>query len=418
MVSAMAGAMLAVSLSATPLRQVFLSAADDAIFNQDEAIAWQNLRFPQLTRPVNILVLGAKVLTSDLDGGPHPELGYHALVNSFEGRTDTMLLLRFDPGSRKLAVLSIPRDTRAHIQGQGETKINAANYYGGPALAARTVSDLLGGMPIDRYVRVNVQGVEKLIDALGGVKIHVPKDMKYTDHSQHLYIDLKAGEQRLDGEQALQFLRFRYDQYGDIGRIQRQQMLMRAVIEQALKPQTLARIPQILQVIRENLDTNLSVEEVAALAGFAAGKDREQVQMLLLPGDFSGTEGVSYWLPHPGRIEAMLAQHFDMGYVHAPSLTSPGALSVAVQNSTENPEAGQQLQQYLRQQGYVNTGLGERWSEPLATTRIIAQRGDERSARELQAALGFGEVRVESTGSLNSDITVIVGADWQQLPSP
>lgn len=415
MISALAGAMLAVSLSATPLRQVFLSAEEDAIFNQDDAIAWQNLRFPQLTRPVNILVLGTKVLTSDLDGAPDPNLGYHALVNSFEGLSDTMLLLRFDPEAQKLTVLSIPRDTRTNVQGYGDMKINAANYHGGPALSARAVSDLLSGLPIDRYLRVNVQGVEKLIDALGGVTVHVPKDMKYTDHSQHLYIDLKAGKQKLDGAKALQFLRYRYDQYGDIGRIQRQQVLMRAVVEQTLKPQTLGRIPQILQVIRDNLDTNLSVEEMAALAGFASKTERDRVQMLLLPGDFS-SETAGYWLPSSRGIQAMLAQHFDFGYDNSAPPASPAYLSVVVQNGTDNPEAAQRLRQHLRQQGYVNTGLGDRALEPLKTTRILAQRGDERSARELQAALGFGEVRVESTGSLESDLTVVVGSDWQQLP--
>ncbi|NJO20799.1 MAG: LCP family protein, partial [Spirulinaceae cyanobacterium RM2_2_10] len=254
MVSAMAGAILAVSLSATPLRQVFLSAEEDAIFNQDGAISWQNMRFPQLTRPVNILVLGTKVLTSDIEGAADPNLGYHALVNSFEGLSDTMLLLRFDPATEALTVLSIPRDTRTVVEGYGEIKINAANYHGGPALSARAVSDLLNGMPIDRYVRVNVQAVEKLIDALGGVEVHVPKDMKYTDYSQHLYIDLKAGQQRLDGEKSMQFLRFRYDQYGDIGRIQRQQTLMRAIVEQTLKPQTLGRIQDFMRRIVPGLD--------------------------------------------------------------------------------------------------------------------------------------------------------------------
>jgi len=417
MISAMAGAMLAVSLSATPLRQVFLSAEENAIFNQDDAIAWQNLSFPRLTRPVNILVLGTKVLTSDLEGAPDPNLSYHALVNSFEGLSDTILLLRFDPQTQELTVLSIPRDTRTNVQGYGDLKINAANHYGGPALSARAVSDLLNGLPIDRYVRVNVQGVEKLIDALGSVTVYVPKDMKYTDHSQHLYIDLKAGEQKLDGAKALQFLRFRYDQYGDIGRIQRQQMLMRAVVEQTLKPQTLGRIPQILQVIRDNLDTNLSVEEMAALVGFASKTKRDRIQMLLLPGNFS-SEKAGYWLPNARGIDAMLAQHFDLGYDNSASPASPAYLSVVVQNGTDDPEATHRLRRYLQQQGYINTRLGDRAIAPVKTTRIVAQRGDERSARELQAVLGFGEVRVESTGSLESDLTVVVGSDWQQLPSP
>jgi len=86
-------------------------------------------------------------------------------------------------------------------------------------------------------------------DALGGVTVYVPKDMKYQD-SQHLYINLKAGKHHLNGNQALQLLRFRYDENGDIGRIQRQQILMRALMEQALNPATLSRLPKILSVIQ------------------------------------------------------------------------------------------------------------------------------------------------------------------------
>ena len=146
------------------------------------------------------------------------------------------------------------------------------------------MSELLGGVAIDRYVRINVQGVEKLVDTLGGIMVNVPKDMKYQDDSQHLYINLKAGEQQLNGDQALQFLRYRYDDYGDIGRIQRQQMLMRAVVEQALTPSTIARLPKILSVIQSNVDTNLKVEELLALVGFAAQTNRSNIQMLMLPG--------------------------------------------------------------------------------------------------------------------------------------
>ncbi|NJO20925.1 MAG: LytR C-terminal domain-containing protein [Spirulinaceae cyanobacterium RM2_2_10] len=126
-------------------------------------------------------------------------------------------------------------------------------------------------------------------------------------------------------------------------------------------------------------------------------------------------EGVSYWLPSDRRIETMLSQHFNLGAADLPESRNPAALSIVVQNSTEIPEAATQLRQHLRQQGYVNIGLGPLWSEPLETTRIIAQRGDTASASALQEALGFGEVRVESTGSLDSDLTVLVGRDWRQL---
>ena len=416
LVSATAGAMLAVSLSSTPLRQAALSPQEAAAFNNQQAISYENLQLPALNRPVNILVVGAKVLTSDVKEAETPDLGYHAPVNSLEGLTDTMLLLRFDPQRQKLTMLSIPRDTRTDIEGYGEKKINEANALGGPALTAETVSHLLDGVAIDRYVRINVQGVEKLIDALGGVTVYVPKDMKYKDFSQHLYIDLKKGEQHLNGEKFLQFARFRYDAKGDIGRIQRQQQLMRSLVEQTLKPATLLKIPDIIEVIRNSIDTNLSLEELLALAGFASKTERADVQMLLLPGDFNGDgrQGISYWLPNQSKIQELVAQHFNHGSFIADIEETTQPTRIAVEDSTDNPEAVQTLVRYLRSLGYENVFVSKSSSPILETTKIIAQKGDNSLAAALHNSLGVGEVLVESTGNLASDVTIKIGQDWQE----
>ncbi|NEO44815.1 MAG: LCP family protein [Moorea sp. SIO4A3] len=416
MSSAAAGAMLAVSLASTPLLQTELTPDEKSVFNQEETISSNTMQLPELTRPVNILFLGIKVLTSDLDKPPEVDLGYHALVNSLEGLSDTMLLLRFDPDGEKVKVLSMPRDTQTRIEKHGKIKLNAANYFGGPALTAKAVSDLLDDVPIDRYIRVNVQGVEKMVDALGGVTVYIPKDMKYTDHSQHLYINLKKGRQHLDGNKAMQFLRFRYDKYGDIGRVQRQQMLMRALVEQALKPSTIARIPQILSVIQSHIDTNLSVEELVALAGFATKTKRANVQMLMLPGRFSndGKKQASYWLPNHRRIQEMVAQHFGQGYTYYSNANST-SLRIAIQYTTDSSEVAKAMLRNLNRGGYKNVRIDQKLSrEPLRTTRIIAQQGDDESAATIRNYLGFGEVRVESTGAFSSDITIQLGQDWLQ----
>jgi LCP family protein required for cell wall assembly len=386
-----------------------------AIFGKEEAISYKSLNLPQLSRPLNILVLGTKILTSEaIEPSPVTETGYHTLVNSFEGLSDTMLLLRFDPNGDRLTVLSLPRDTQTEIEGYGVRKINEANLHGGAALTAQTVSNLLEGVPIDRYVRINIQGIEKLIDALGGVTVYVPKDMKYTDFSQHLYINLKAGKQHLDGEKAVQFLRFRHDTYGDIGRVQRQQMLIRSVVEQALKPQTILKMPEILSVIKAHIDTNLTAEELVAMAGFAGQTPRQNVQMLMLPGNFSGNgkKEVSYWLPSPEKIHAMVVQHFDQGTLDGESFENTD-IRIAIQNSTNDGEATQRMVTYLREKGYTNISVDEDQSEPLKVTRIVAQNGDDLGAYQLKTLLGLGEVLVESTGKIGSDITLQLGEDWQ-----
>lgn len=417
MLSATAGALLAVSLSTTPLMQSRLSPEEAAVFSQGN-ISTTNLKLPELTRPVNILVMGIKVLPSDLGEKPDPALnGYEPVLNSFEGLSDTMLLLRFNPQTKKLIILSVPRDTRTFVEGVGVTKINAANVHGGPALSAKTVSSLLGDVRIDRYVRINVHGVEKLIDALGGVTIHVPYDMKYTDNTQHLYIDFKAGKQHLDGPQTQNFLRFRHDKLGDIGRVQRQQMVMRALMEQALNPVTLARLPEILRVIQSHIDTNLSVEELVALVGFGVKMNRSDAQMLLVPGQFSneGQYDASYWLPNRKGISDLVDQYLNTSNESATKTRRTSNFTnvkIAIKDSTGDSQSVDALVRKLRKAGYRNVNVTEPWTETLNETRILAQKGDSQAAEAIYQALEIGEVRVESTGYINSDITIFVGKDW------
>ncbi|MBD2676152.1 MULTISPECIES: LCP family protein [Nostoc] len=421
MVSATAGALLAVSLTSTPLQQAQLSPKDEAVFDSDR-ISGGVLRFSELTRPVNLLVMGMSVLPPDIQNPPHEtkNLKYLPQVNSFDGLSDVMLLVKFDPETKKIVMLSIPRDTRTEIEGYGVKKINAANVDGGPALTAKTVSNLLGGVGIDRYVRINVLGVGKLIDALGGVTVYVPKDMKYQDDSQHLYINLKAGKQHLNGDQVLQLLRFRHDELGDIGRIQRQQMVMRALMDQTLNPATVAQLPKVLDVVKEHIDTNLTVEELVALLGFGVRTNRSNMQMLMLPGRFSEKNEfeASYWLPSKNGIAKLMAQHFGLESEEEQQTTDPRSLRVAIQDSTGGDRSNlQPLITALEKSGYRNIFIAKAWGEPLEVTHIVAQQGDGDSAESIRNSLGFGEVRVESTGNLGSDISIQVGQDWLQQKS-
>ncbi|QLE41807.1 LytR family transcriptional regulator [Nostoc sp. C052] len=423
MVSATAGALLAVSLTSTPLQQAQLSPKDEAAFDGDR-ISGGVLRFSELTRPVNLLVMGMSVLPPDIQNPPQEtkNLKYLPQVNSFDGLSDVMLLVKFDPETKKINMLSIPRDTRTQIEGYGVKKINAANVDGGPALTARTVSNLLGGAGIDRYIRINVLGVAKLIDALGGVTVYVPKNMKYQDDSQHLYINLKAGKQHLNGDQALQLLRFRHDELGDIGRIQRQQMVIRALMDQTLNPATVTQLPKVLDVVKEHIDTNLTVEELVALMGFGVRTNRSNMQMLMLPGRFSekGEFDASYWLPNKDGIAKLMAQHFGLESEQQQlgTTVSPRSLRIAIQDSTGGDRSNlQPLITALEKSGYRNIYIAKAWGEPLEVTHVVAQQGDGDSAESIRNTLGFGEVRVESTGNLGSDISIQVGQDWLQQKS-
>lgn len=415
------GAGLALFLRSRPFQKSELTPEEAQAFNKDgRDISELVAGLPKLTRPVNVLILGTVVLSNDRPSFSRPDDRFFRQIdNNLDGQSDAILLLRVDPDRGKVTAISIPRDTRADIPGLGVGKINSANFAGGIMMSARAVSKLLGGVQIDRFVRVNVSGFNKLIDALGGVEVHVPKDMKYQDDSQRLYINLKAGKQILDGNKAVQYMRFRQDDLGDIGRVQRQQAFLRALIQQKLTLETVVKLPEIFEVLKENLDTNLTIEEMLALANFAAKVGRNDTNFLMLPGRFSTTSEftLSYWLVNEQAVAHLMREYFDV----FPSLAvksnkpTPENIRIAIQDSRPQPSsASRTLQQTLIQQGYALVSLADSQEVvPQAQTQIIAQGGDQSAAILVQKAIGRGEVVIESTGVLDSDVTIRIGRDWE-----
>jgi polyisoprenyl-teichoic acid--peptidoglycan teichoic acid transferase len=421
-ISAAAGAFLAVSLTTAPLQQQTLSAADAAFFNQSgkEAFSRSLLQVPEVSKPINILLLGIKTNISDVknsNGSERKKTGYDAEVDSLDGLSDTIMLLRFDPQTQRTIVLGIPRDTKIERTKRGSEKINAVDHESGPATAAKEVSKVLGGVAIDRYIRVNNLGVAKLVDELGGVTVTVPKDIKYQDDSQHFYVNLKAGKQHLDGTKLLGLLRYRHDANGDIGRMQRQQMVFKALLEQSLNPMTIARIPQLFSVVQAQVDTNLTVEELLAIGGFSMHNGKSKMQMLMMPGDYNGDgkHGTSFWLPNDKGIQNMMARYFDHGTI---SLEQPkaGSLRINIQDTSYFPDATARLIKQLSKAGYQNVHLDPalKLKEDLSTSEFIAQKGNPEVAEGLANLLGFGEVKVENSGNLYSDVTIKLGRDWVQ----
>ncbi|MBD2104201.1 LCP family protein [Leptolyngbya sp. FACHB-261] len=373
----------------------------------------------QLSRPVTVLVMG-------IDRVPDAPAGSKEVFN---GRSDTMLLLRFDPagsldpanpdasakGVPVLNLLSIPRDTRVDIPGVGISKINSANAAGGPTLAAQTVSETLNGVQIDRYLRLDTSALVDLVDLLGGVRVYVPKRMRYVDQTQKLNIDLQPGWQTLNGTQAMHFARFRQDDYGDIGRVQRQQVLLKALSAKLTDPTTLARIPQVLSLMPKYLDTNLSAQELLSLAYFGIALKSEQINMVMLPGEFGSpaTYGASYWLLDEAARDRVVKQFFEVEPGSDQSEVRPQELRIAIQSASKAPQAARSLADYLASQGFYNVSVAPDWPEAQSETEVLAQRGDVQGAEAIRKVLGLGKVSVQSTGDIESDVTIRVGDDWQ-----
>jgi polyisoprenyl-teichoic acid--peptidoglycan teichoic acid transferase len=420
MISAAGGAMVAVSLSGKPLQQRILSAAEASVFRKGNSFARGTLQVPEVTKPVNILFLGIKTNLSDIrngEGNERRKTGYDAESDTLQGLSDTMMLIRFDPTSKKMVVLGIQRDTKVEFNGRN-MKINAIDQEGGVAQAAKVVSNTLQGVEIDRYVRMNNFGVEKLINELGGLTVTVPKDIKYQDDAQHFYINLKAGKQHLDGNKLLGFMRFRKDANGDVGRMQRQQVVLRSMIEQWVNPITVTKIPGLMSIVKSHVDTNLTVEEIIALGGFASSQGKNKVQSLLLPGDYNGDgkHGTSYWLASENGVKNMMAQYFDHGEVDT-TIIEPSHIRIKIQDTSYYPDATQRFIKRLEKEGYKNVHIdkdAKLLKENLDTTKIIVQHGGPINGESIKQTLNLGEVEVGTSGDIYSDITIKLGKDWAQ----
>lgn len=235
----------------------------------------------------------------------------------YVGRTDTMMLVSYDPATGEAGVLSIPRDTRVQIPGHnGFHKANAAHAFGGPDLAMRTVSRLLD-VDIDHYIVVSFAAFEQVVDALGGVTMLVERPMRYDDFAQGLHIDIKPGLQVLNGEQALHYVRFRADRLGDIslvdptrevydGRVKRQLDFVKAVAAEALSWKTLPKLPQLLPKLFDTVRTDISYDRAVALIVTLRNFESTRLDVAALPGTTNVVGGASYWIHDPVRTRLVV----------------------------------------------------------------------------------------------------------------
>lgn len=224
-------------------------------------------------------------------------------------RSDTIMLVDMNISSGEINIVSIPRDTRAAIYGRkNPEKINHSFAYGGPELTLSTVRNLLG-IELDQYVLADYQLVREFVDLVGGVDIYVPMDMKYSDPvaDPPLHIDLKEGEQTLDGEKALQYLRFRKGyKDADLGRVRAQQEFMKELLNQSLKLGNITKIPGMIGIYNDNMETNISFIKMLVYGVQSFRLDKEKINGHTLPGSANMMDGLSYFIHNQDETEQLL----------------------------------------------------------------------------------------------------------------
>jgi LCP family protein required for cell wall assembly len=207
------------------------------------------------------------------------------------GNTDVMAAVQVQDGITRIT--QVPRDTYVETTDHGVLKANALYGVIGPMEVKREVSGLMG-VPIERHLKVNLTAVSKVADALGGVEVDVPKRMFYQDNAQGLYIDLYPGVQVLKGEKLEGFLRFRHDETGDLGRMDRQRLVINQVFRKLAQPSTLTQLPALLRIAGEDINTDLSPLELTQLMSAMA---HTKLSTGRLPGREYWENELSYWMP-------------------------------------------------------------------------------------------------------------------------
>lgn len=248
------------------------------------------------------------------------------LLLGMEGpRTDTIMFASFDTKSKKVDMISIPRDTYYYRKGHESAdarKINAVYGNDGIDGIKNAVQKVLGDVPIEHYVMVDYKGVAKIVDALGGVEVNVPFHMEYRDTTAGqppLYIDIPKGKQVLDGKQAVKFLRWRHNNDmtvgypdGDLGRIKAQQQFVASAIKKSLS----LKLPNVIKACFTYVKTDVGLSDALVYAANALGIDMENISMTTLPGDgeyktIKGTR-LSYFTHNPDKIKDMMMELYDV----------------------------------------------------------------------------------------------------------
>ncbi|HWP80303.1 MAG TPA: LCP family protein [Candidatus Acidoferrum sp.] len=259
--------------------------------------------------------------------------------------TDTLIMLRVDLDAHSINIISLMRDTRVKL-GNHYGKLNAVYGRDGLDGLISCIKEMTGA-PIHYYAMVDLEGFKATVDLLGGVDFEVPQDMKYSDPYQDLYIDLKAGMQHLDGEHAMELVRFRKYAEGDVQRTRVQKDFIKALLEQKLQSSNILKLPDLFKTLSQYVDTNATLSDaIGKSASLAKLAKDDTIEIFEFPGVGAYVGQVSYFLHDEDETYALFTEHFGgagapqvikyTDYSSAPAM-NPGGKPISVGAEPEKP---------------------------------------------------------------------------------
>jgi len=366
----------------------------------------------------NFLVLG-----SDSRAGltPAQQKQFGSSSTVVGQRSDTIILVQYDPNNNRTIVLSIPRDLRVAIPGHGTNKINTAFSYG-PDVLVQTVEKLTG-LKINHYVEVNFSGFQDIVNALGGVPVCIDKPM--VDSVINLNL-AKAGCYQLNGAKALAFVRARHvqgDLIPDFSRIARQQQFIRALMQKAMSVGAIFHISQFVAAAKNNMviDSHLNIYDLQDLTLRLAKLGSQNVLFRVLPGrpvQIGGVDYVELVQPSASLLLQRIRDGKGLGSIGEQSLgTAPSTASITVHVLDANSGGkAQQVYAYLQKSGFAVTPVQ---AAPAQFTKsdILFGHGATNQKNVVNAYLASLDAVYDNTNTNQSDITVVIGPDFKGVPS-
>ncbi|QKG85683.1 LytR family transcriptional regulator [Kroppenstedtia pulmonis] len=227
-----------------------------------------------------------------------------------KGRSDTMIVMTVNPRQKTIKLTHIPRDTYVTIPGKpGKDKINHAYAFGGAELAKETAEGFLD-IPIDYYIKVNMQGFRNIIDELDGIEVDVPFDFQFQGYTFH------KGPMVLQGDAALRFAQMRKsDPMGDLGRIERQQQVIKGILRKGTSLSTLGKWDDVMVHMGNHMTTDMSPWDLLKLQQFDSRLNKQQIQSIRIKGDNQKLKGVYYYMvsdEERRRVRKALMDHLEL----------------------------------------------------------------------------------------------------------
>jgi len=350
--------------------------------------------------------------------------------------TDFIMLGKYDPNTRKVNLMSIPRDT--HVDGTYDGKINSAYAGVDPTRTVKQVENITG-VKVEYYVLFKADVLKDIVDKIDGVTVDVPINMDYDDPYQNLHIHLKKGVQKLDGKKAEQFVRFRKNNNntgyinGDVDRVKAQQKFIYALIARCLEPQNLVKIGDLAQIMLDNTKTNVTSEVISEYIDDAIVFKPDRVRMETLPGAGGyGENGLSYFFMDEKKAKELINELFkeegdieEAKQVHADDIQligsgevkefDSGKIRIEVLNNGASSKVFGAVVNLLTKSGYSVDRVGNVENDDSTLSRIINHSRDKEALEQMNLiskSLGISKLENKPDSKSEVDYTIILGPKY------